>query len=206
METPKSPPSLDDLLIRATARMQPKKERRKPTDTIDPKELAQAERRLRERFSNPENWERVRSVALVHDTTDTLLGNFTEYRHKLSSGVCRKFVRVSGPEPVDAIERIKGDNWHAEELHKPGKPDVPEREVREAMIDIHLPELDNVFAPQVIVDVHLHWGHIARVELVDETAFFSKDRRVHLYLPEGIDVLDGMSLDCRLNLRKWLGL
>lgn len=196
---------LEDLLTRALVKQTAKKVRRLPDDKIDVKELAQAERRLRERFSNPENWEKVRTVTLVHDASDTLLGNFIEYKHKLSKGVCRKFIRVEGPAPVDAIERVQGDNWHAAPLH-PHAPDKLEHEEREAMVDLHLPELDNVYAPSTLVLVHLAWGGIARVELMDETRFFSKDRRIQLMLPAGLDVLEGMSLDCKLELRKFLEL
>lgn len=206
MEPAKPVVSLDlqDLLTRAMARQTPHKPRRRPDDQIDPKELAQAERRLRERFSLPENWLRVRSVALIHQDTETLLGNFIEFKHKLSTA--RKFMRAAGPEPVEAVEFVKGENWLAEPLHRPSKPAVPEREMREAMIDVHLPELENTFAKDVILDVHLHWGSIARVELMDETVFHSKDRKTQLYLPEGLDILDGMSLECRIKLKEFLGL
>lgn len=205
MEPAKPAIDLQDLLTRAMARQTPKKERRRPDDQIDPKELAQAERRLRERFSLPENWVRVRSVALVHEATETLLGNFIEFKHKLSTA--RKFTRATGPEPVDAIERVNGSNWLADPVtHRPMKPEVPERDMREAMIDVHLPEMDNTFAKDVILDVHLHWGSIARVELLDETVFHSRDRKVQLYLPEGLDILDGMSLECRIKLKEFLKL
>lgn len=204
-DTPKPLMELDDLLTRAMARQTPHKPRRKAGDTIDPKELALAEKRIRERFTDPNNWTRSRNVALIHEETDTLLGNFVEYTHKLSVGVCRRLVRVSEPAPVQDVERVAGPNWIAQPLA--GKPDeVPAEEQREAICDLHLPEMDHVFAPAVMVQVTLRWGGIARVELCEETRFFNKDRKVQLILPEGLDVLEGMSLDSKLALRKWLGL
>lgn len=199
-------PDLEGLLTRAMAKQTPIKARRKPGDHISPRELAEAERRLKLRFSDPANWERVRTIALIHEESDTLLGNFAEYVHKLSSG-CRRLVRVSEPAHVDGIERVAGNNWIAERLNNPTKPaDAVAEEEREAIIDLHLPELDHVFSPQVMVTVKLLWGGVAEVRLMDETRFYSKDRRVQLILPEGIDVLEGMSLDCKLELRKFLGL
>lgn len=198
-------PDLDTLLTRAMAKQTPKKERRKPTDQFTAKEVAEADRRMKERFTLPENWEQVKTVALIHEETETLLGNFVEFRHKLTTG-CRRLVRVNGPAPVGEFERVSGAHW----LNAPSldlrNEQAPAEEEREAICDIHLPELDHVFAPAVMVTVKLLWGGIARVELCEETRFFSKDKRVQLILPAGLDVLEGMSLDCKLKLREWLEL
>lgn len=205
-ETPKL--GLEDLLTRALAKQTPHKARRKPSDSISPKELAEAERRLKLRFLDPANWERTRTVALIHEETETLLGNFAEYKHKLSEGT-RKLQRVTEPTAVQAIERVSGAHWVTDYRDKIGAVrdlSAIAEEEREAILDLHLPEMDHVFSPEVMVTVKLIWGGIAEVRLTEETRFFSKDRRVQLILPEGIDVLEGMSLDCKLELRKFLGL
>lgn len=197
---------LDSLLTRALARQTPKKERRKPTDMISSKEIAEADRRMKERFTLPENWERVRTVALVHEESQTLLGNFAEYKHKLSSG-CRKLIRVSEPAKVDEMEMVAGSHWLNPEPLQASKPEgAAAEEVREAIVDLHMPEMDNVFSPSVMVSVVLHWGSVARVELTDETRFFSKDKRVQLILPEGLDVREGLSLETKLRIKEFLGL
>lgn len=203
---------LDALLTRAMARQTPKKERRRPDAQLTVEELAEAEKRVLARWRSPENWERTRNVVLIHQAgeQETLLGNFVEYRHKFSQGVCRKLIRDATPAVVGEIEYVTGDNWLAKRVDLENlQKDMlaqPAEEMREAVVDLHLPELDHVFSPAVMVMVHLLWGGINRVELVEETRFFSKDRRVQLILPEGLDVLEGMSLDCKLELRKWLGL
>lgn len=197
---------LEDLLTKALARQTPAKIRRKPSDIITAKELADADRRMKERFTLPENWERTRTVTLIHTETETLLGNFAEYKHKLTTG-CRKLIRVSEPAVIGDFEHVSGDHWLNAMPLSPRKPDgAVAEEDREAIVDLHLPELDNVFAPEVMVTAHLLWGGISRVELMDDTRFFSKDKRVQLILPAGLDVLEGMSLDCKLKLREWLGL
>lgn len=203
---------LDDLLTRAMAKQTPQKPRRKATDTISPEELAQAERRIRARFTDPANWERSRNVVLIHvgeQGQETLLGNFAEYKHKLSTGVCRKLVREEQPTAVGEIEHVTGSNWLVERIQLDETkriPGAPAEEQREAIIDLHLPELDHVFSPEVMVLVTLLWGGVHRVELIEPTRFFSKDKRVQLVLPEGLDVLESMSLDSKLDLRKFLGL
>lgn len=203
---------LDDLLTRALAKQTPQKPRKKATDHVTPEELANAERKVRARFTDPANWERSRNVVLIHvgeQHQETLLGNFIEYKHKLSTGVCRKLIRDETPAVVGEIEHVTGSNWLVERLSLDETkriPGAPAEEQREAIIDLHLPELDHVFSPEVMVLVTLLWGGIHRVELTDDTRFFSKDRRVQLVLPSGLDVLEGMSLDSKLDLRKFLGL
>lgn len=204
-DAPKPSLALDDLLTRAMAKQTPHKPRRKPTDTISPQELAAADKRMKERFTLPENWELVRVVALIHEETDTLLGNFTELKHKLTPG-CRRLVRVNVPTEVQEFERVSGAHW-LNPSPMTGKTDsVNAEEERDAVCDLSLPELGHVFAPAAMVTVKLVWGGISEVRLSDETRFFDKDKRTHLVLPEGLDVLEVMSLESKLKLREWLGL
>lgn len=208
--TPLKPPAavpltdLEDLLSRALAKQTPQKPRRRPGDLIDAKELSQAEARVRARFYAPENWELKRTLVLVHEDSNTLLGNFEEHINKLMP-TCRRLKRVERPATFATIEYVKGANWLAQPLGLTERePSAVAEEHREAIIDIHLPELDHVFAPAVLVEVKLIWGGVSRVELMDETRFFSKDKRVQLILPSGMDVLEGMSMESKLKLREWL--
>lgn len=197
---------LQDLLSKALANQTPKKTRRRADSPITAKELAEADRRMRERFTLPENWTQTRIVLLVHDETDTLLGCFNEFTHNLTTG-CRRLVRCEGAAKFDAQERVSGVHWIAEQTWtKPEGSEFEAEETRPAIIDIHMPELDNVFAPGVEVDVVLHWGSIARVELTVETWFYGKDRKVQLSLPEGLDIREGLSLETRMRLKEFLGL
>lgn len=212
-DAPKPLLDLDDLLTRAMAKQTPTKPRRKASDMLTPEEMAQAERRVLARWRDPVNWERTRNVMLIHvgeQGQETLLGNFIEYKHKLSSGVCRKLQRDETPTAVGEIEHVTGSNWLVERVQLDETKRVgtspPAEEMREAIVDLHLPELDHVFSPEVMVTVTLLWGGVSRVELMDDTRFFSKDKRVQLVLPAGLDVLEGMSLDCKLKLREFLGL
>lgn len=208
MSAPKDFSDLDMLLARAQARQTPHKERRKRDAMLDPKELSEAERRVKARFLDPQNWERVRTVALIHcraDGIETLLGNFVEYKHRLSKGVCRKLIRVNEPQEVHDFEYVEGEHWLKMPDEHPVKvAGVLAEEQREAIIDIHLPELGHLFSPDVIVSVHLRWGGIARVELTEDTRFFDKDRREFCELPAGLDVLEAMSAENKAALREFL--
>lgn len=196
---------LEGLLSEALAHRTPPKQRKSMGDRISLGELSAAAKRVREYFTNPENWHMTRHVTLIHKESQTLLGNFTEYRHNQQKD-CRKLLRCEQPAVVDAIEEVEGDNWHNLPMIGGTDSGTLVAEDREIIIDIHLPEMDHVFAPAVLVTVRLEQGGIRRVELMDETRFFDKAKRVQLILPAGIDVLEGMSFDCRVELRKALGL
>jgi hypothetical protein len=207
---------LDALLTKAMARQTPKKERRRPEAQLTVEELAEAERKVLARWRSPENWERTRNVVLIHVSDDgeqeTLLGNFVEYKHKLSVGICRRLVRDLTPAAVGEIEHVKGNNWLGQrmDLEELRKDKLAERaeETREAIVDLHLPELDHVFSPAVMVVVQLLWGGISQGRADGRDAvLLSKDHsRCSSSCPAGMDVLEGMSLDCKLKLREWLGL
>lgn len=196
---------LEALLTEALANRTPPKQRKSTGERILLGELTAAARRVREYFRNPENWYMSRHVTLIHEDSNTLLGNFEEYRHKGQKD-CRKLIRCEKPSAVEQIEYVKGANWHDQPLTPGADETAPEVEEREIIVDLHMPELDNVFSPQVMVTARLEYGGIARLELCEETRFFSKDKKVQLILPYGLDVLEGLSLDCKLEVRKALGL
>lgn len=197
---------LDDLLTRAMARQTPKPVRRKREDLITAKQLAEADARMKARFTDMANWTLTRTVALVHEESNTLLGNFEEYTHNLTTG-CRKLVRVNAPAPVPTIEYVTGDSWlNRPDIDAPKPEEFAAEDEQEAIVDLHMPEMDNVFAPQVLVRVILHYGSVARVELMQETRFYSKDKRVQVILPEDMDVREGLSLETRVRIKEFLGI
>ena len=155
-------------------------------------------------YNNPDNWERKRGIALVHEETETLLGNFSEYVHR-SVRNCRRLVREANPIAIQATERVSGSWWV-------GGEKVPEvrqiwHERREVVLHLHLDEL-LVHAPACELEVHLSYGSIARVELLRATTFAQvlDAQEQLLILPAGTNVLPVMGADCKLNLRKGLGI
>ncbi len=155
-------------------------------------------------FADPENWERRRCVALIHEETETLLGNFAEYVHRTVLN-CRKLVREDCIASVQAAGRVSGSWWLGAE-RKP-EPKQVWHEQRTAIIHLHLDKL-KLHAPICELVVHLSYGSIARVELALDTQLAGEDseREQLVYLPAGTNVLEVMSLDCKLALRKDLGI
>jgi len=155
-------------------------------------------------FLDPKNWTRTRGVALIHEETETILGNFSEYLHT-SVPNCRKLVREESPITVSAAERVSGSWWLGE--NRRIEPRAPWHETRPAIIHVHLDKL-MLHAPICEVTVHLSYGSIARVELTLDTQFAAEDEQQEqlVFLPANTNIIDVMSFDCKMALRKELGI
>ena len=195
-EVPKFANPLEELLAETLCKLTPPKTRK----AADPK--FNNRHHLHEEFANPERWTRTRGLALIHLESNTLLGNFSEYRH-IRFQDARKLVREDTPMLVEGSEFVSGPQWI--EWSDPKIEWERWQEVRQVVIDLHLPEL-GVRALAVMVDVTLTHGGVSRVELADLTHFHSDDRRSAFFLPKHVDVLEGMSFDCKLTLRAELGI
>lgn len=154
-------------------------------------------------FTAPENWKRTRGIALIHEETNSVLGNFSEYVHVKVVGA-RKLIREEAPISVSATERVSGSWWLGAE--RTPEPHRPWHEQKAAIIHLVLGEL-KVHSPATEVIVHLAYGAVARVELAVDTRLAQTEGGEQLLdLPEGMNVLEVMSLDCKLALRKEIGL
>ena len=155
-------------------------------------------------FLDPKNWARTRGVALIHEETETLLGNFSEYVH-VSVANCRKLVREETPIAVSATERVAG-SWWLGEKRRP-EPKQLWHEQRPCIVHLHLDKLF-VHSPICELVVHLSYGSIARVELALDTQFAAEAGHGEqlLMLPAGTNVLEVMALDSKLAVRKELGI
>ncbi len=148
-------------------------------------------------FTNPENWTRTRGIALIHEDTNTLLGNFSEFVHRTEPG-CRRLVREDG---LLAVATTEFTSW------LPAAEQPPERaeewHTRQTVIvPLHLERLgvQTVIAEVV---VHLSYGNMARAELAVDTQFFPTAGGAEqlLWLRAGVNVLPVMSQDSKINLR-----
>src|SRR3990167_2930736 len=155
-------------------------------------------------FLDAKNWTRTRGIALIHEETETLLGNFSEYVHNSVAG-CRKLIREETPIAVSASERVAG-SWWLGEARRP-EPKQVWHEQRPCIIHLHLDKLF-VHSPICELTVHLSYGGIARVELTLDTQFAAEEGHGEqlLFLPAGTNVLEVMSLDSKLAVRKELGI
>lgn len=184
---------------------------------IQAERTAKAERKLRPHldrkpeevqakllFSNEENWEAGRAIALIHEDSGTVIGNFIEHLHRSVPGA-RKLIRTSIPVAVSASEYVSGSWWLGE-----GRKPEPRQEWhthREVVVHLHLSEL-GVHSPATLVNVSISYGSIARVELVAETQFAQEGEHGELLisLPAGTNILEVMSRDCKIKVREECGL
>lgn len=188
---------LDALL--ADAQREAARRRVKPAPSEKPKHPI-----LPSGFSDPTNWKRTRTVALIHQPSQTLLGNFHEFLYDQRGVHARKLVRVNEPTDTDGMELVSGDWWLNAEAERHADP---QRwiETRDVTIGMTLAEC-GLHAPAVAVHVRLEFGGIARVELAEDTRFFCVKRDTFLIVAAGVDVLQAMSFDSKLALRAELRL
>ena len=168
--------------------------------TIDPADkhaLDAAAKKMRELYTLPENWERTRGIALIDKATQTLVGNFSEYKHKTIEKT-RKLLREHTPIAIDATEyvegylgaafeqKVRGNGWEQEHL---------------AVCHVMLDEL-MVEAPKVELNIKTRLGALVRAELLQDTQFASMSGQTILSLPAGTNILEAASIDTTAAMRR----
>jgi len=154
-------------------------------------------------FTNPENWQRGQSIALIHEDTETLLGHFTEYLHKSVAGA-RRLVRdeASGIPPA-RVERVSGSWW----LGTTRQPEPRQEWHTQRTVIIHA-QLDRLrlHSPACELVAHLAYGGIERVELAVDTLFAGENADDLLTLAAGTNILGELSHACKVNIKTELAL
>lgn len=158
---------------------------------------------LRENFANPENWITGPVLALIHTETLTFLGAFQETRHRRID--IRQLHRITEPMPIDRQEYVSGPRWLNPSPPWEGPPpEFPDpNRFLNLVFDLSFPEL-GVSADEVGLEIHLENGWIRSVCLKQPTAFSSPCGRSHITLPSGVNVLDVMGHDNKVDLRRYL--
>jgi hypothetical protein len=193
---------LEDLFTEAQFAAANGKKVRKAADPAKKNHLDAAAKSMHDLFALSENWTRTKGIALIHKESETLLGNFSEYLHNTVKGA-RKLVREESPISVSASEYVEGSWWLGADVVL--KPREEWREKRRAMVKIHLPSL-GLFAPLVEIEAHIAFGGIHRIELVEETQFAAETGKILVTLPAGVNVLEELSWDAKVGIKKELGL
>jgi hypothetical protein len=156
-------------------------------------------------YSNPAYWKRSRGVALLHEETQTILGNFSEYIHLREPGT-KKLVREDGPLLVDAVLPVSGE-WYISRIAEPPAHREAYHTTQTVFVDLHLDQL-RVHSPLVEVVVFLHAGGVDRIELALDTVFAADagEPEVFLTLPKGTNIREVASRECKIAVRKELKL
>ena len=187
--------SLDDLFASAMqAKNHAAKQRELERRKIPSTEKLQAELlRVKQLYVLPENWSVVRELTLVDRDTKTLLGHFTEFRHKTDASA-RKLVRSAEPVlETCEVEEIAGWLGGKQQTHIESSTWTEEHEVT---ADVWLTDM-MVGAPAVALRVCLKFGGIVRLDLVAETQLASAGGNTILTLPAGTNILPNASADTK---------
>lgn len=134
-------------------------------------------------YRNPANWIRGKGVALIHQASETLLGNFTEYWHKTVLDA-RRLVREENPPSVQSVEYIDLDLNLSN-----GQSPTPKRAWQTILpLTCPLRILSfKAYAPEVSLLAHFGDGQLVWLELTAPTVFQAEDSL--LRLPAGTNIL-----------------
>lgn len=169
---------------------------------IDPalKNALDAEsKRLRELYTNPENWEQTHPIALIDKASKAFVGVFIEWKHRTVANT-RKLVRTHDMTTFTGVEEVEGylgaememriryRNWDAE---------------HHITSDIVLDDL-MLGSPAVQLRVLTHLGATVKVELLLDTPLASMSGNTLLQLPAGTDIFHQLSTDTKIAIRKAL--
>ena len=154
-------------------------------------------------FRAPENWALHGQAQLIHveDNVRTLIGLYDDLRH-VKVPRCRKLVRCTERRedlPL-LLEEVTGSQWLPSEAwtlrHRPTTRSV------EFLTDLELDMGQSLVVECVLVVAHLVGGGLQRLCLKEDTMFSGTTPRTMLSLPAGLDILEGLSNQCKINLWK----
>lgn len=187
--------TFEDLVAAAVIRLESK-----PQPKALRRDAPAGQQRLDSLYKEPENWKVSRNVTLIHqaDNIATLVGTFLEYRH-VSIGSARKLLASAPDETLPTAIEYVSDPWYIARVQRPLP--IPTRNMQFG-ID-HPWELEGgLKAGTCSLAVSAVRGEgIARAELSAPTRFASENGRTILYLPPGLDVLEGLTRECKLRIK-----
>lgn len=150
-------------------------------------------------FRQPENWTLRSQVQLVHvdGAVHTLIGLYDELVH-ISVPRCRRLVAAAEKrEGLEfKMEQVTGEHWLPHQAwHMRQQP--TERKV-EVLLNLELDMGQSLVAEVVPCMAWLVGGGLQRLCLQQDTIFEGNTPRTILHLPQGLDVLEGMSRESKV--------
>lgn len=197
------PTSLDDLFNDALL-TQAAKNKRQPK-SIDPSmrnALDATAKKMKEVYTLPENWLRTGGVAFIDKATQTLVGNFSEYQHRIFPHT-KKWLREHTPISIDRTEVVEG--YLGAQIMERLSAHQSWTEVKSGTADMLFDEMQ-VEAPNIEFSASIRLGVLQRVDLLYTTLFASVSGATLISLPMGTNVLEQLSTDSRAAVRKAVGL
>lgn len=190
---------LEDLFAEAQRAHSPERKLRRAARPVDPSlrdALDAAAKKMRELYTNPNNWKQGRGLVLIDKETQTVLGNYKEFLHATTSA--RKLVRAHEPIQIDAQEEVEGWLGHERAVQLHGI--TWDREV-EVTAHVGLDEIQ-VDAPEVPLVICLQFNTVVRANLARDTQFASASGNILLKLTAGTDVWLAAGVDTKAAIRK----
>lgn len=189
---------LDDLFEEAEKHHREHKLRKpqKPRDPSMRDSLDAASRKLREIYTNPDNWKLARGLVLIDKETSTVIGNFREYLH--STTTARILRREHQPMQIDGQEIVEGYLGHRLEEQLRG---ITWDEEKSIVVHVTLDEVQ-VEAPLVSIKTCLQFNSILRATLEKDTQFANGSGTTLLLLKEGTNIWDAANSDTKAAMRK----
>lgn len=192
------PDPLDDLWEAVVADLPSKTHRVRANPALDSKREARATISPSTYYLDSANWTRTRGVMLVHEDTESVLGNFSEYRHLTGA---TKLVRESALISIEGEVRVSG-TWWLEPLAREHIEAAKQwHSQRHEIVPLFLDRL-GVFCPAAPITLFLAFGGIMRVELNEDCKFASADGSQLLFLKAGMNVYEAMDVEGKVALRK----
>lgn len=157
--------------------------------------------RLDTLYKNPENWQPWSNVTLVHQTAggvDTILGFFTSFKHRTVLGA-RKLIRGPADPLLGHETEFVTDPWYVTEAR--GYHSEPSSE-------LHFPVSLRLVLDDGLASEGEHTLHVGatrgvgiRRAVLDTAVRLSAGGTI-LYLPAGLDILDGLDHGCKVRLKE----
>lgn len=198
---------MDDLdaelskLLDARSRALPLKTKRRDRPTFGIQKLDSL-------YKNPENWEPWSNVTLVYLPTavgssaypaePTILGFFVCYKHKTVLGA-RKLIRSPADPLLGHETEYVSDPWYVEEAR---------RYHAQPSTELHFPVAMTISLDDGLRSEGEHVVHVGATRGVGiRRAVLDSAIRLHfketiLYLPAGLDILDGLATECKMKLKE----
>lgn len=156
-------------------------------------------------YKDPANWEPWSNVTLIHEELthtgkiDTILGFFVSYKHKEVRGA-RKLVR-SPADPLLGTEfEYVRDPWYLDWAPKHAHAE-PSTELHFS-VALRLILDDGLRSEgEYVLHVGATRGLGIKRAVLDTAVRLSHDRTI-LYLPAGLDILDGLAKECKMKLKE----
>lgn len=151
-------------------------------------------------YKDPTNWRPWSNVTLVYKgEIDEILGFFVSYRHKEVVGA-RKLVRSPADPLLGHETEFVTDPWYRDGMPKPAHAELS--------TELHFPVSLHILLDDGLASEGEHVVHVGATRGVGirravlDTAVRLSSKGTILYLPAGLDILDGLAHAAKMKLKE----